>query len=53
MLVKIHAASINFGNMVLIKGEPWLAHLYYGLFKPKYPIPGGDIAGQIEAIGLK
>lgn len=51
MLVKIHAASINYGNLVLIKGEPWLARLIYGFIKPKYPIPGGDVAGQIEAVG--
>ncbi len=23
----------------------------YGLFKPKNTIPGGDIAGQVEAVG--
>jgi len=51
VLVKIHAASINYGNLVLIKGEPWLARLIYGFIKPKYPIPGGDVAGQIEAVG--
>ncbi|MFP5111732.1 NAD(P)-dependent alcohol dehydrogenase [Bacillaceae bacterium C204] len=51
VLVKIHAASINFGNLVLLKGEPFLARFAFGLFKPKYRIPGGDIAGQVEAVG--
>ncbi|PLS03764.1 NAD(P)-dependent alcohol dehydrogenase [Neobacillus cucumis] len=51
VLVKIHAASINFGNLVLLKGEPYLARLAFGLFKPKYSIPGGDIAGRVEAVG--
>ncbi|MFS0861169.1 NAD(P)-dependent alcohol dehydrogenase [Fredinandcohnia sp. 179-A 10B2 NHS] len=51
VLVKIHAASLNFGNLVLLKGEPYLARLAFGLFKPKYPIPGGDIAGEVEAVG--
>ncbi|MDR7236568.1 NAD(P)-dependent alcohol dehydrogenase [Neobacillus drentensis] len=51
VLVKIHAASLNFGNLVLLKGEPFLARFAFGLFKPKYPIPGGDIAGQVEAVG--
>ena len=23
----------------------------FGLLKPKYPIPGGDIAGRVEAVG--
>nr|WP_040346477.1 NAD(P)-dependent alcohol dehydrogenase [Neobacillus bataviensis] len=51
VLVKIHAASVNFGNLVLLKGEPFLARLAFGLHRPKYSIPGGDMAGRVEAIG--
>lgn len=51
VLVKIHAASVNYGNLVLLKGEPFLARFAFGLLKPKYSIPGGDIAGRIEAVG--
>lgn len=53
VLVKIHATSVNFGNLVLLKGEPFLARFAFGLLKPKYPIPGGDIAGRVEAVGKK
>lgn len=51
VLVKIHASSVNYGNLVLLKGEPYLARLAFGLFKPKYSIPGGDIAGVVESVG--
>ncbi|MEO2074010.1 MAG: NAD(P)-dependent alcohol dehydrogenase [Bacillus sp. (in: firmicutes)] len=51
VLVKIHAASLNFGNLVLLKGEPFLARFAFGLTKPKYSIPGGDIAGRVDAVG--
>ena len=51
ILVKIHAASLNFGNLVLLKGEPFLARFAFGLLRPKYQIPGGDIAGRVEAVG--
>ncbi|ALC92966.1 alcohol dehydrogenase [Bacillus sp. FJAT-18017] len=51
VLVRIHASSVNFGNLVLLKGEPFLARFVFGLRKPKYPIPGGDIAGRVEAVG--
>ena len=51
VLVKIHAASMNYGNVVLLRGEPFLARFAFGLRKPKYTIPGGDIAGQVEAVG--
>lgn len=53
VLVKVHSASLNFGNLVLLKGEPFLARFAFGLTKPKYSIPGGDIAGTVEAIGEK
>jgi NADPH:quinone reductase-like Zn-dependent oxidoreductase len=53
VLVKVVAASVNFGDKALVKGEPFLVRLMgYGLFKPKNPIPGGDIAGIIEAVGV-
>lgn len=51
VLVKIHASSLNYGNLVLLKGEPFLARFAFGLLKPKYSIPGGDIAGRVEAVG--
>jgi NADPH:quinone reductase-like Zn-dependent oxidoreductase len=49
--VKVHAASINYGNLVLVRGEPFLARFAFGLRKPKHRIPGGDIAGRVEAVG--
>ncbi len=52
VLVKIQAASLNFGDKALVKGEPFLVRLMgYGLLKPKHRIPGGDIAGQVAAVG--
>ena len=52
VLVKIQAASINFGDKALVQGQPFLVRVMgYGLLKPKNLIPGGDIAGQVEAVG--
>ena len=51
VLIKIHSASLNFGNLVLLTGKPFLARIAFGLTKPKYSIPGGDIAGTVEAVG--
>ncbi|MEH7239478.1 NAD(P)-dependent alcohol dehydrogenase [Bacillus sp. JJ1562] len=51
VLVRVHASSINFGNLVLLTGKPLPARLAFGFRKPKYPIPGGDMAGIVEAIG--
>ncbi|WP_208592052.1 NAD(P)-dependent alcohol dehydrogenase [Gracilibacillus suaedae] len=51
VLVKVRAASLNFGDFVLLKGKPYLSRLAFGLFKPNHNIPGGDVAGQVEAVG--
>jgi NADPH:quinone reductase-like Zn-dependent oxidoreductase len=51
VLVKVHASSVNFNNQANVKGKPFIARLWSGLLKPKYKIPGGDIAGRVEAVG--
>ena len=51
VLIKMKASSVNYGNVAHIKGTPILARLWTGLFKPNKNIPGGDIAGIVEAIG--
>lgn len=51
VLVKIHASSINYGNLVLLRGKPMVARIAFGIMRPKYSIPGGDIAGEVVAIG--
>ena len=53
VLVKIYATSINDGNLSAIRGKPFFVRLMgYGLLKPKNTIPGSDIAGQAEAVGM-
>jgi NADPH:quinone reductase-like Zn-dependent oxidoreductase len=52
VLVKIHAASVTFSNLILVSGKPFLGRLAGGLLKPKIKIPGSDIAGRVEAVGV-
>ena len=52
VLVKVHAAAVNFGNVSLVKGKPFIIRLMVGgLSKPKHKIQGSDFAGVIEAVG--
>jgi NADPH:quinone reductase-like Zn-dependent oxidoreductase len=51
VLVKIRATSLNKGNVVLLRGKPFLARLAFGLTKPKFTVQGGDMAGVVEAVG--
>ncbi|HET8736068.1 MAG TPA: NAD(P)-dependent alcohol dehydrogenase [Pricia sp.] len=51
VLVKIHATAINDYDWGMIRGQPYLYRLLFGLTKPKNPIPGMELAGTIEAVG--
>jgi NADPH:quinone reductase-like Zn-dependent oxidoreductase len=51
VLVKVHAASLNMFDWHLLTADIFLVRLNAGLFKPKYRIPGADVAGRVEAVG--
>ena len=51
VLIKVHAASVNDWDWGLLRGKPFMNHLFFGLLKPKIKILGCDIAGRVEAVG--
>jgi NADPH:quinone reductase-like Zn-dependent oxidoreductase len=51
VLVRVHAASIHVGDLILMSGTPYLMRMATGLHKPKNQVPGTDIAGTVEAVG--
>jgi len=52
VLVKVHAASVTFSNLLLATGSPFFTRLMAGgLLKPKPIILGSDVAGLVEAVG--
>ena len=52
VLVKIHAASVNYPDWSLLRGQPFLIRLMTGgLLEPKHQILGTDVAGRVEAVG--
>jgi NADPH:quinone reductase-like Zn-dependent oxidoreductase len=52
VLVKVHAASVNYSEWAFVRGKPFISRLWSGLLKPKYKIPGADVAGRVEAVGV-
>jgi NADPH:quinone reductase-like Zn-dependent oxidoreductase len=50
-LVGVRAASIHFGDLMIMRGEPKLFRPIYGLGKPRNRVPGLDVAGTVEAVG--
>jgi NADPH:quinone reductase-like Zn-dependent oxidoreductase len=51
VLVKVHASSVNPYDLHFVTGWPFLMRLQLGLRKPKQPIPGADMAGEVEVAG--
>ena len=51
-LVRMHAASIHFGDQMIMRGKPKLFRPIYGFGKPRNRVPGLDIAGTVEAVGI-
>jgi NADPH:quinone reductase-like Zn-dependent oxidoreductase len=51
VLIEVRAASLNPLDWHLMRGQPYIGRLLFGLRKPKDPRLGRDVAGQVEAVG--
>lgn len=51
VLIQVKACSINSWDWDMLRGEPKIYRLLFGLFKPKHQILGCDVAGEVVAIG--
>src|SRR5215211_4068976 len=51
VLVKVRAASVNAADWHVLRGKPLFSRATLGLLRPKHQILGGDISGQVEAVG--
>jgi NADPH:quinone reductase-like Zn-dependent oxidoreductase len=51
VLIRVHAAGLHVGDCFGVRGAPLPMRLVSGLRKPKYGVPGFDVAGQVEAVG--
>jgi len=52
VLVRVRAASVHPDVWHVVTGRPYVLRLMgAGLFKPKNPVPGTDVAGHVESVG--
>lgn len=51
VLVGVRAAAVHPGDYFVMTGVPHMVRLAFGLRRPRYPIPGRDVAGVVEAVG--
>jgi NADPH:quinone reductase-like Zn-dependent oxidoreductase len=50
-LVRVLAVSVNPADWRSMRAKPFFSRAALGLLRPKHRIPGGDIAGRVEAVG--
>jgi len=51
VLVRVHAAAVHIGDVFASQGRPLLVRTATGLRRPKYGVPGFDLAGTVETVG--
>ncbi len=51
VLVRVSAASLHAGDVILMRGIPYLARFFVGWPKPRNFVPGLSVAGIVESVG--
>jgi NADPH:quinone reductase-like Zn-dependent oxidoreductase len=51
VLVAVRAAAVHIGDVMLMRGEPYVMRLGSGVRRPKKRIPGFDFAGVVTVVG--
>jgi NADPH:quinone reductase-like Zn-dependent oxidoreductase len=51
VLVRVQAAGLNIADVFGVRGSPFPVRVVSGLRRPKYGVPGHDLAGVVEEVG--
>jgi NADPH:quinone reductase-like Zn-dependent oxidoreductase len=49
--VRVEASSLNSADLRILRANPFLVRLAYGLFRPSLRILGADVVGVVDAVG--
>lgn len=52
-IVRVKASTVNDWDWVLMRGKPRLYRLLFGLFRPRWPVLGSELAGVVESVGAQ
>ncbi|MFD4991171.1 NAD(P)-dependent alcohol dehydrogenase [Cellulosimicrobium cellulans] len=53
LLVRNRASTLAAAGVAARSGTPWFARLAFGLRRPRYPVLGGEVAGEVVAVGAE
>jgi NADPH:quinone reductase-like Zn-dependent oxidoreductase len=51
VLIKVHASTVNRTDTGLRSAEYFISRFFTGLLRPKWKIPGTELAGEVEEVG--
>jgi len=51
--IRVHASTVATSGGFMRRGEPRFTRLFTGLTKPRFSIPGTDLAGIVDAVGAE
>ncbi len=51
VLIKVHATTVNRTDAGVVTGKPLIFRLFVGVPRPRYPVLGTDLAGEIVEVG--
>lgn len=51
VLVRVRATTVNDYDWSMVTGRPRVYRLFFGLLRPRKPIPGMELAGTVESLG--
>ena len=51
VLIKVHASTVSAVDSTFRRGDSFYARLFTGIFKPKNPNQGEDLAGEVTGVG--
>ncbi|WP_256756912.1 NAD(P)-dependent alcohol dehydrogenase [Cohnella sp. WQ 127256] len=49
--IRIYAAVVTPSDCAFRKADPFIVRFIYGFLRPKYSVPGVELAGEIDAVG--
>ena len=51
VLVRMRASTVSPADCAFRSADPFIVRFFAGLTRPKHPIPGGAVSGEVEAVG--
>ena len=49
--IAVQASSVTSGDARIRRADPFMVRFFFGLFRPKKPVPGFEFAGVVDALG--